>query len=236
MTGCWPRLNGVPTSTGSRGRQRQHRRRAVPALQRHRADPAAARRRRHVRGQARPPRRHATTTRSRRAQLRTALLVGELRHAIEAGELELHYQPKVRMSDGRLCGVEALVRWRHPTRGLLLPGQVHPRRRAERPDRPAHRRRPDRRPRPAEPVARGRARRCRSPSTSARRCLLDRACPPAVARLLDRFGADAADLTIEITESAHDRRPGPGQRGPERAARARASSCRSTTSAPATRR
>jgi diguanylate cyclase (GGDEF)-like protein/PAS domain S-box-containing protein len=47
----------------------------------------------------------------------------ELRHAIAAGELRLHYQPKVDATDGRIVGAEALVRWQHPQRGLLLPGE-----------------------------------------------------------------------------------------------------------------
>ena len=46
----------------------------------------------------------------------------ELRRAIEDGELELHYQPVVDAKTGRLYGLEALVRWRHPTLGLLNPG------------------------------------------------------------------------------------------------------------------
>ena len=45
----------------------------------------------------------------------------DLRTAIAAGELELHYQPIVSRSADRLCGIEALLRWRHPTKGLLSP-------------------------------------------------------------------------------------------------------------------
>jgi diguanylate cyclase (GGDEF)-like protein len=49
-------------------------------------------------------------------------LATQLRHGIEHGELELHYQPKVDLRTGRTSSVEALVRWRHPRRGLLAPG------------------------------------------------------------------------------------------------------------------
>lgn len=45
----------------------------------------------------------------------------ELRHAIDNGELLLHYQPVVELDTRRVVGVEALVRWQHPTRGLLTP-------------------------------------------------------------------------------------------------------------------
>ena len=53
----------------------------------------------------------------------TFALGAELRRAIVGGELVLHYQPVVTIPDGRLLGVEALVRWRHPTRGLLPPSE-----------------------------------------------------------------------------------------------------------------
>ena len=48
-------------------------------------------------------------------------LLGELRRGVGDGQLRVHYQPQVRLSDGALTGVEALVRWQHPTRGLLPP-------------------------------------------------------------------------------------------------------------------
>lgn len=47
----------------------------------------------------------------------------ELDRALEQDEFFLHYQPIVRLTDGELAGVEALVRWRHPERGLLSPDQ-----------------------------------------------------------------------------------------------------------------
>jgi len=59
-------------------------------------------------------------------QVEHLALAGELRHAIEAGELLLHYQPKVDMQSGRIAGVEALVRWRHPQKGLIQPDMFIP--------------------------------------------------------------------------------------------------------------
>jgi predicted signal transduction protein with EAL and GGDEF domain len=51
---------------------------------------------------------------------------GQLRIAIESDQLILHYQPKADLRTGGVTGVEALVRWQHPQRGLLLPGEFLP--------------------------------------------------------------------------------------------------------------
>ncbi|QXJ24797.1 EAL domain-containing protein [Actinomadura graeca] len=48
-------------------------------------------------------------------------MLGDLRRAVDRSELELFYQPKISLRDGQLVGMEALLRWRHPDRGLLEP-------------------------------------------------------------------------------------------------------------------
>ena len=53
-------------------------------------------------------------------------LLGSLRQGIDDGQLELHYQPKVALGTGSVVGVEALVRWRHPHRGLIFPDEFIP--------------------------------------------------------------------------------------------------------------
>jgi len=46
-----------------------------------------------------------------------------LRHALTCSEFELYYQPQIALASGRIVGVEALLRWHDPTRGLILPGE-----------------------------------------------------------------------------------------------------------------
>ena len=53
-------------------------------------------------------------------------VIADLRHAIDHGELVLHYQPKFELRGGRPAGAEALVRWQHPHRGLVPPMEFIP--------------------------------------------------------------------------------------------------------------
>jgi diguanylate cyclase (GGDEF)-like protein len=50
-------------------------------------------------------------------------LAAELRNAVRKNQFELHYQPRIDLVDGQLVGLEALLRWNHPDRGLLCPGE-----------------------------------------------------------------------------------------------------------------
>ncbi|WP_438957902.1 putative bifunctional diguanylate cyclase/phosphodiesterase [Porticoccus sp.] len=57
----------------------------------------------------------------------TIHLLGELKHALETGQLEMYYQPKVCARDGHVQSVEALIRWQHPEMGSIPPGKFIPR-------------------------------------------------------------------------------------------------------------
>jgi diguanylate cyclase (GGDEF)-like protein len=61
----------------------------------------------------------------RNSPARLALL-GDLRRGLDRGELELHFQPKVLLSSRQTVGMEALVRWQHPVRGLMTPDEFIP--------------------------------------------------------------------------------------------------------------
>jgi diguanylate cyclase (GGDEF)-like protein/PAS domain S-box-containing protein len=60
------------------------------------------------------------------AAMRRLALKADLRRAIEKGEFEVYYQPTILLRDGALSGLEALVRWRHPERGIIAPADFIP--------------------------------------------------------------------------------------------------------------
>ncbi len=127
-------------------------------------------------------------------------LAGELRRAIDGGELVLHYQPKADLASGRVTGVEALVRWQHPERGLLAPDRFVPL--AERTGLVREL------TRHVLAAALGQLRAWEadgivldvSVNLSARD-LLDTELPATVERLLDQQGIEPRRLELEITES-----------------------------------
>jgi diguanylate cyclase (GGDEF)-like protein len=61
-----------------------------------------------------------------RSEEERVALEADLRHAIRDGQLELHYQPKVDIASGRVRSAEALLRWRHPQRGMVPPNVFIP--------------------------------------------------------------------------------------------------------------
>ncbi len=69
---------------------------------------------------------HVFNERINRNARSLADLESELRRALRRDELELHYQPRLNLADGRIVGLEALVRWRHAERGLLPPSEFVP--------------------------------------------------------------------------------------------------------------
>ena len=128
-------------------------------------------------------------------------LISDLRHAIDHGQLLLHYQPKVDTHTRRVLGVEALVRWQHPKHGLIPPLDFIPLAESTGLIAPL-----------THFVLDGALRQCQawrqaghhltvSVNVSTRR-LLDAAFPDEVAELLARWQIPAGMLELEITESA----------------------------------
>lgn len=128
-------------------------------------------------------------------------LIAELRSAIAKGELRLFYQPKPRLRTGKVRKVEALIRWQHPTRGLLTPNFFIPL--AERTGlmRPLTYWVLDEAMRQSrEWIAGGRG--ITVAVNLSQQSLLDETMHTEVARVLERHGVPAKALEIEITESA----------------------------------
>ncbi|MDO9598668.1 MAG: EAL domain-containing protein [Azoarcus sp.] len=70
---------------------------------------------------------HCFYTREMQAYSVRALMVANaLRHALDRGQLALHYQPQISLHDGRVIGAEALLRWQHPELGAISPGEFIP--------------------------------------------------------------------------------------------------------------
>ncbi len=134
-------------------------------------------------------------------------LFGDLRRGICDGELRVHYQPKATLADGRVIGVEALVRWEHPQRGLLPPSEFIGLAEATGLIRTL------------TDVVLARAledcRRWRAEGTVltvavnlSARVLLDTSLPDRIAALLAEHGLSADCLELEVTESAAMQDPG----------------------------
>jgi diguanylate cyclase (GGDEF)-like protein len=126
-------------------------------------------------------------------------LVTELRAAIEHHQLVVHYQPQVDLETGLIVGAEALCRWEHPTRGLLLPGEFVAVAEQSGLVRPFTLRVLD------EAVAECAAWQEERPIAVAvnlsARSLLDRQLPADVAAVLARHGLSPDRLILEITET-----------------------------------
>jgi EAL domain-containing protein (putative c-di-GMP-specific phosphodiesterase class I) len=129
------------------------------------------------------------------------VLLGQVRGALERDEFVLHYQPKLDMRSGRVTGVEALLRWNHPTQGLLPPANFILLVEQTALIGPLTLRVIDRSL--AQLVAWRRAglELTMSVNLSARN-LLDGALVAQLAQRLERWDVAAAALTVEVTESA----------------------------------
>jgi diguanylate cyclase (GGDEF)-like protein len=127
-------------------------------------------------------------------------LAGEMRRALAEDELALYYQPTADLGTGELLGVEALVRWRHPKRGLLTPADFLPAI-----EHTALMRELSRRVL-AMAICQGGAwfrldRQWRVAVNLSATDLLDRSLVDDVAALLRRYGTPARRITLEVTES-----------------------------------
>ena len=128
-------------------------------------------------------------------------LVGELRRALDERELTLHFQPKARLADGAVRSVEALLRWNHPERGLVPPGDFIPTVQQTGLIDPLSRFVVDEALRQCRAWLDGGLRLAVAVNLAARN-LTDPEFPGVVETLLARHGVDGALLDIELTEAA----------------------------------
>ena len=176
---------------------------------------------------------HEVYSASRDGHSRARLaLIGELPDAIEHGQIVVYYQPKFDLASGEIAGAEALVRWQHPQFGLLGPGAFLPLAEQTGLMRPLTLRVLDDALGQCAALARRRASRCRSRSTSARRTCSTSGCPATSPRCWTKCGVDPSLLQLEITETIVAADP---VRVIEIMKSSASSACRSrsTTSAPA---
>jgi diguanylate cyclase (GGDEF)-like protein/PAS domain S-box-containing protein len=128
-------------------------------------------------------------------------LMGELRHALDHRELVLYYQPKATLTDGEVHAVEALLRWNHPVRGLVAPGDFIPTAQETGLINPLTRYVIDEALRQCRAWQDDGLRLAIAVNLSARN-LLDDELPAVVAGLLERHNVQPQLLELEITESA----------------------------------
>ncbi|HEY6240116.1 MAG TPA: EAL domain-containing protein [Burkholderiales bacterium] len=133
--------------------------------------------------------------------VRRLAMMSDLGAAVRSGQLLAHYQPRVRLSDGHLQGFEALVRWRHPTLGLIPPAQFIPLAELSDVIRPLTLYMLD------AALAHQRTWRDLELNISVAvnlspRHLIDEAFPEQIGELIARHDADPATIELEITEGA----------------------------------
>jgi diguanylate cyclase (GGDEF)-like protein len=128
-------------------------------------------------------------------------LLGQVRPALERDEFVLHYQPKIDLETKRICGVEALLRWNHPERGLLAPLRFIPLVEQTALIGPVTLHVVDQALRQASRWRDLGLNVGMAVNLSARN-LLDPELPAQIEKLLSEHGIAAGELTVEVTESA----------------------------------
>jgi EAL domain-containing protein (putative c-di-GMP-specific phosphodiesterase class I) len=133
---------------------------------------------------------------------RRLTLLSELREGIPRGELVLHFQPKVDLGTRKTTGVEALVRWQHPTAGLLMPAQFMPEAARSELIEPLTTWVLDKALRQQREWSDAGIDLTMAVNVSARSLTRGSALPDTVAQLTDTWGVEPGSLILELTENA----------------------------------